>query len=86
MEQRLIQGKDLVAVLYIKDSDKTEWWLNCGALVYTQGMPNQRPKSRSLLIGTFFTDDRASVVLGSYKGAVLNSLGMCMEMVGPGDR
>ena len=61
-------------------------WLNCGALVNDQGTPNQIPKSRSLLIGTFFTDDGASVVLGSYEGIVLNRSGMCMEMVGPGDR
>ena len=46
MEQRQIQEKHLVAVLLIEDSDRKESWLNCGALVYDQGMPNHRPKSR----------------------------------------
>ena len=48
-------------------------------------MPNTRTKSRPLLIGNFFTDNGASVVLGSYECVVLNKLGMCMEMAGPWD-
>ena len=49
-------------------------------------MPNKRTKSHPQLIGTFFTDDGASVVLGSYKSIVLNKFWMCMDMAGPGDR
>ena len=32
-----------------------------------------------------FTDARATVLLGTYEGVILNELGMRMEMVGPGD-
>ena len=48
-------------------------------------MPDNRPKSRPPLIGTMFTVARATVVLGSYEGVILNELGMRMKMVGPGD-
>ena len=86
LEQRQIQEEDLVAVLFIEDSDRRESWLNCGALVYDQRMPNKRPKSRPPLIGTFFADDEVLVVLGSYEDIILSESGMCMKMIGPGDK
>ena len=66
----------MVAVLLIEDSDRNELWQNCGALVYDRRMPNTRTKSRPPLIGTFFTDDGALLVLGSYECVALNELGM----------
>ena len=85
LEQRQIHEKALVAVLLIEDSDGEELWLNCGALVYDQGMPNHIPNSRPPLIGTFFANNEALVVLCSHEGVVLNKSGICLEMVGPGD-
>ena len=38
------------------------------------------------MIENFFVGAEASVVHGSYEGVVFNKSGMCMEMVGPGDR
>ena len=73
-------------VLFIEDSDRRESWLNCGALVYDQRMPNQVPKSRPLLIASVFTNDEASVVLDSYEDIILNKSGICMKMLGPGDK
>ena len=67
--------KTLVAVLIIEDNDRKEQWKNCGALVY----------DAKHQIGTMFTDDGATVVLGRYKGVILNELGMRMEMAGPVD-
>jgi hypothetical protein len=32
-----------------------------------------------------FTTTRATVMLGSYKGVILNEVGMSIEMAGPGD-
>ena len=75
----------MVAVLLIEDIDKKELWQNCGALVYDRGMPTTRTKSRLPLIGTFFNDNWASVVLGTYECVVLNMLGICIEMAGPGN-
>ena len=77
--------KTLVAFLIIEDNDRKEQWQNCGALVYDLRTPNTRPKSGPPLIGTKFTDDRATVVLGSYGCVILNEVGMSMEMAGPGD-
>ena len=85
-EQRQIQAEDLVAVLVLEYADRRESLLNCGALVYDQRMPNKRPKSRPPLIGTFFADDEALVVLGSYEDIILSESGMCMKMIGPGDK
>lgn len=77
----------VVAKLVAVHSDRKEQLQNCGALVYNMRMPDNRTqvKSHPPLIGTMFTDDRATVVLGSYGGVILNELGMSMEMVGPGD-
>ena len=47
-----------------------------------QRMPNKRPKSRPPLIGAFFADDEALVVLD----IILSESGMCMKMLGPGDK
>ena len=38
------------------------------------------------LIVTFFADGQASVVLGSYEDIILNESGICMKMLGPGDK
>ena len=40
-KQRQIRAEDLVAVLFIEDSDMRESWLNCGALIYDQRMPSR---------------------------------------------
>ena len=45
-------------------------------------MPNKRPKSRPPLIGAFFADDEALVVLD----IILSKSGMCMKMRGPGEK
>ena len=47
-----------------------------------QRMPNKRPKSRPPLIGAFFADDEALVVLD----IILSESGMCMKMLGPDDK
>ena len=72
LEQQQIQEKNLVAVLFIEDSNRRKSWLNCGTLVYDLRMPNQKPKSRPPLIVTFFAGGQASVVLGSYEDIILN--------------
>ena len=72
--------KSFVAVLIIEDSDS-----DCGALVYALRTANTGPESCPPLIGTMFTDGRATVVLGGYEGVILNEVGMTMELVGPGD-
>ena len=71
MKQQHVQEESLIAVLIKEDCDKKEKWLNYGALVYDLRTPDNRPKSRPPLIGTKFTDARATSVLGSYKGVAL---------------
>ena len=44
-EQRQIQAEDLVAVLFIEETDRRESWLNCGTLIYDQRMPSKRSRS-----------------------------------------
>ena len=85
LEQRRVQMKSLVADLITEDSDRKGQWQNCGSLDYTLRTPNTGPESCPPLIGTMFTDGRATVVLGGYEGVILNEVGMTMELVGPGD-
>ena len=72
LEQQQIQEKNLVAVLFIEDSNRRKSWLNCGTLVYDLRMPNQKPKPHPTLIGTFFADNKSPVVLGSDEDIILN--------------
>ena len=84
-EQQETYAEDLVLVLLIEKSDRRESLLNCGALIisismiYTQRMPN---RSCPPLIRTFFADDEASVVLGSYEDIILSETGMHMKKGG----
>ena len=85
-EQQETREEDLVAVLFVEDSDRRESWLNCGALIYDQRMPTRRYRSCPPLIGTLFADDEASGVLSSYVDIILSETGVHMKMLGPGDK
>ena len=79
-EQQETREEDLVAVLFVEDSDRRESRLNCSALIYDQRMPTRRYRTHPPLIGTLFADDEASGVLSSYVDIILSETGVHMKV------